>query len=180
MSEDGQHNVLLGGEAENIGGRDTDFWLYSYQDRPHIILQGADWFESNCILVLAGDVDAVDYPMNTYSTDYPYCRTAIRVSMDDYAPSPLFGSVRQLAAIIVVRIALTECQVPVAATHIHVEPPPGSSLRCGAAGFVSPDTGYAYLLVDTSQVLLPVMVQMTLTSASGLTRTGAMQILRKT
>jgi hypothetical protein len=174
MSEIG--NILLGGEhSHNIGLPGSDIWLYTYQQLPVMALEPTDLFQPSCVLVVTGELDNIEYPPNTYSTNYPYCRTAIRVAMDDFDASPLFGTVKAFAPIVAVRLRLQECGVEAKATAADLSANM-EEVGCAVAAFISPATGYVYVMVDTSQILLPLRVDLTLRTATR-RRTGYLRIL---
>lgn len=170
-------NVLLGDDKhQNIGVPNADIWLYSYEQLPVIVLDGADFFAGNCVLAIEGDeFDNSAFPVGSYSTTFGYCRTAIKIAMDDYDPSDLFGSIRALAPLVVIRLRLTECGNQILAAQVQVVS--AGLASCGVAGFISTVSGYGYVVIDTLITLLPIKLEVTVRSKSGLARTGFIQVL---
>ena len=78
---------------------------------PAIIIEPADFFEPTCAVVLPeqGTTGADEHPFGSYNISYPYCRTALRVTVDDIDPSPLLAQITGFARYLSARIVALVC-----------------------------------------------------------------------
>ena len=74
---------------------------------------GTDFFDPNCAVVLPeqGTTGADEHPFGSYNITYPYCRTAIRVAVDDPDPNPLLAQVTSSSRYLSIRVTALVCGV---------------------------------------------------------------------
>lgn len=153
--------------------------LFSYDQWPTSIQLPQELFVGNCTALISLG-DDLSHPLNAYDLSYYYCRTGIRVKLDDPDPVELFAEVSaQQRPVVSIRIVPLICGVPALATHAvvtRIVPAPAAGVRCVAAGFVHPAGGDAYIVVDGTKTPWPTRVYLTITSGDYI-RSGLIVVL---
>lgn len=159
-------------------GDDAFLQVIERSQQPWIFVNGSDTFESSCVVALSDDAAVLEreHPLNSYDTTYRYCRTAIKVSLDPLAQSPLLAVVRAMAALMIVRLIPILCGRPIPATDFSVTAPAGACQCCAITGFLHPTTAEGYLYINVGIVTEPFNVLVTFT-AGDYARTGYVRIV---
>jgi hypothetical protein len=129
-------------------------------DLPSRIFQATDLFEGTCSVILPekGSTGLDEHPFGAYNIAYPYCRTAIKVAVDDPDPNPLLAQITSFSRYLSARVVAQVCGVDAPLTTFRVigdlsSPTIGSN--CAVFAIVHPITRQGFLIVDGTKVVLP-------------------------
>jgi len=152
--------------------------LFDDPSNPYRIFGPVDLFEPNCFVLLPDHIADDEHPFNSYDLAYPYCRTAIRVRLDEMDPNPLLAELTALARFVSVRVLATICGLPASLASFQVVAQKPAALGpCSIIGLVHATTRQGFLVVDATKVRLPTQAAIRLVATSGETRTGWINIL---
>jgi hypothetical protein len=152
---------------------------------PYVVLPATELFEPSCFVLMPERLSGVEeHPFNSYDIAYPYCRTAIKVRVDDTDPDPLLAEVTIFSRYLSIRVIALVCDLEARlATFRVVSTQPAVAYPCTAVVVIQPGSGQGFLVVDGTKVTLPfqVLVEMITVAASpggsGARRSGWITVL---
>lgn len=132
---------------------------------------GADFFEPGCLTgrPLNNEFDSL-HPFGAYNINYPYCRVAVEIRMDDPRSNPLVASLVAVAPFLSLKIFISDCSP---GDIINVTSKVDAEVRspCGVVLYPGYVNNEFYVVVDFSAVSLPALFTFTLTNDKGLVKT---------
>jgi hypothetical protein len=142
------------------------------------VLEGTDLFEPNCCVLIPDHVTDDEHPLNSYNVAYPYCRTGIRVRLDEMDANPLLAEVTAFSRFLTIRIVPMLCDANSMLTAcVVVDVRPAALGPCAAVGIAHASSHNGFLFVDSSKLKLPAQIAVGLIGTGGEKRTGWINVL---
>lgn len=160
-------------------GRDLSLVkLYDDPANPHRVLEATELFEPNCFVLIPERAGADEHPLNSYDIAYPYCRTAVRVRLDDADPNPLLAQVTNFSRFLSLRLIADVCGRQVALALCRVRQVlPAQTTACVVTSIIQPSTKQGFLIVDGLHAIAPFQALLELVAMDGTTRQGWINVL---
>jgi hypothetical protein len=155
--------------ALQAAGANPSALLYAYDAETTVIIDAGntELFNPGCLMgQLQTTEPELEHPVNSYNTNYPYCRTTIKYRMDDPRSNPQLAQLISAAPYLVIRLQLTGCsKSDIVSVISRLEPK--QSQGCGAELYFGYDPTELYMLLSMSILSLPVRLTFTITTANG-------------